>query len=205
MTDPLEQRYAVKFCVLLGKNTVETNEMIKQAFKDKALSESSVRKWHKMFRDGREEVTDEARSGRPSTSRTDENVDRVRQLLNEDRRQGVRLIAQTLNIAKSTVHRIVTEELHIAFFVSKYLAKAGVPLVPQPPYSPDVAPADFFLFPSIKSKLKGKHWGTIKDIQEATTRALKDLPVDVFQGAFRAWKTRLQKCIDAEGCYFEEY
>ncbi|XP_026330440.1 uncharacterized protein LOC113237938 [Hyposmocoma kahamanoa] len=75
----------------------------------------------------------------------------------------------------------------------------------QPPYSPDVAPADFFLFPSIKSKLKGKHWGTIKDIQEATTRALKDLPVDVFQGAFRAWKTRLQKCIDAEGCYFEEY
>ncbi|XP_026324995.1 histone-lysine N-methyltransferase SETMAR-like [Hyposmocoma kahamanoa] len=148
MTDPLEQRYAVKFCVLLGKNTVETNEMIKQAFKDKALSESSVRKWHKMFRDGREEVTDEARSGQ---------------------------------------------------------AKAGVPLVPQPPYSPDVAPADFFLFPSIKSKLKGKHWGTIKDIQEATTRALKDLPVDVFQGAFRAWKTRLQKCIDAEGCYFEEY
>lgn len=100
MADPLAQRYAVKFCVLLGKNTVETNEMINQAFKDKALSESSVRKWHKMFRDGREEVTDEARSGRPSTSRTDENVDRVLQLLNEDRRQGVRLIAQTLNLAK---------------------------------------------------------------------------------------------------------
>ncbi|XP_026333857.1 protein GVQW3-like [Hyposmocoma kahamanoa] len=123
MTDPLEQRYAVKFCVLLGKNTVETNEMIKQAFKDKALSESSVRKWHKMFRDGREEVTDEARSGRPSTSRTDENVDRVRQLLNEDRRQGVRLIAQTLNIAKSTVHRIVTEELHMRKVCAKLVPK----------------------------------------------------------------------------------
>ena len=94
---------------------------------------------------------------------------------------------------------------HTAFIVNDYLAKSRVPLVPQPPYSPDVALADFFLFPRIKSQLKGKHWGTVNTIQEATTRALKDLPVDVFQGAFLAWKTRLQKCIDAGGSYFEEF
>jgi len=91
---------------------------------------------------------------------------------------------------------------HTAFIVNDYLAKSRVP---QPPYSPDVPPADFFLFPRIKSQLKGKHWGTVNNIQEATTRALRDLPVDVFQGVFLAWKTRLQKCIDAGGSYFEEF
>jgi len=73
-----------------------------------------------------------------------------------------------------------------AFILNDYLAKSRVPLVPQPPYSPDVALADFLLFPRIKSQLKGKHLGTVNTIQEATTRALKDLPVDVFQGAFLA-------------------
>jgi hypothetical protein len=59
-----------------------------------------VYRWHKAFLEGREEVGDEARTGRPSTSTTDENVTRVRELLNSDSRLSVRLMAQTLNIPK---------------------------------------------------------------------------------------------------------
>jgi len=56
-------------------------------------------------------VKDDARSGRPSTARTDENVESVRRLLTEDRRTTVQMIAVHLNIGKKTVLRIVTEDL----------------------------------------------------------------------------------------------
>ena len=49
--------------------------------------------------------------GRPSTARTDENVESVRRLLIEDRRTSLQMIADLLNIGKETVRRIVTEDL----------------------------------------------------------------------------------------------
>ena len=78
-------------------------------------------------------------------------------------------------------------------------------MVPQPPYSPDLAPADFFLFPKVKSSLKGHHHGTLSAVKEACTRTLKDLPESAYQGAFVSWQRRWQKCIDAQGMYFEEF
>ena len=56
-------------------------------------------------------MKDDARSGRPSTARTDENVESVRRLLTEDRRTTLQMIADHLNIGKETVCRIVTEDL----------------------------------------------------------------------------------------------
>jgi len=56
-------------------------------------------------------VNDDARSGRPSTARTPENVESVRHLLTEDRRTTLQIIADRLNIGKETVHQIVTEDL----------------------------------------------------------------------------------------------
>ncbi|UYV84109.1 Rdl [Cordylochernes scorpioides] len=51
--------------------------MLQKAFKDDCISRSQSGKWHKAFKEGREEVADEPRLGRPTTARTDENVDRV--------------------------------------------------------------------------------------------------------------------------------
>jgi len=68
----LEQRYAVKFCWRLGKTATETKQMLDQAYKEDAMSRSSVFEWHKLFREGRELVEDDHRAGRPSTSRTDD-------------------------------------------------------------------------------------------------------------------------------------
>ena len=66
-----------------------------------------------MFREGRENVNDDARSGRPATSRDDVTVARVRELMNVDRRMSVRLLDDTLNTSKSVIHRIGTDELQI--------------------------------------------------------------------------------------------
>jgi hypothetical protein len=73
-----------------------------------------------------------------------------------------------------------------------------VATLPQPPYSPELAPADFFLF-------KGRRFESIPAIQAAVTTALNEVPVEAFEGAYRAWESWWKKCVAAHGQYFEEY
>ncbi|GFU23921.1 protein GVQW3 [Trichonephila clavipes] len=93
----LEQRYAIKFCVKLGKTGKENHDMIKKTFGDAAMGRSGVFKWHKLFLEGRERVEDDDPSRRPSTSKTYQNVARVKTLLNSDHRMSIRMIADELN------------------------------------------------------------------------------------------------------------
>ena len=58
---------------------------------------------------------------------------------------------------------------HTALSIREFLAKKNIPVRPHPPYSPDLAPCDFYLFPKLKSKLKGHHFGTIENIQKVLT------------------------------------
>ncbi|UYV68491.1 MAN2B1 [Cordylochernes scorpioides] len=294
-------------------------------------------KWHKAFKEGREEVADEPRSGRQTTARIDENVDRVLEVLRTDRRLSIQQIADTLHMSTFVVHGIVTEDLqmrkvcaklvpkvltqdqkelrvlrcqefldliqnepgflnsvitgdeswmfeydpeskrqscawhtkssprpkkarmsksriktmsivffdirgivhcefvpqgqtvnsafylevlrrlkrriarvrtdikdtvklhhdnatsHTAFIITNFLARSNTPVIPHLPYSPDLAPCDFFLFPRLKREMKGKHWETVESIQHHVTTFLRSIPVEELQGAFQAWQTRLRK------------
>ena len=94
---------------------------------------------------------------------------------------------------------------HASLLFREFLTKQTVATLPQPSYSPDLDPPDFFLFPQFKSSLKGHHFVTVKNVQAAMTNALKEIPVQDFQASYDAWQNCWQWCIDAEGCYFEEY
>ena len=59
--------------------------------------------------------------------------------------------------------------VHNSILVTDYLTKMGIKTVPQPPYSPDLAPCDFWLFPKLKEKLRGCHYETIEEMKEAVT------------------------------------
>ncbi|KAJ8957274.1 hypothetical protein NQ318_007838 [Aromia moschata] len=96
---------AIKFCVKLEKSAAETIPMLKKAFGFDCLSDRQI------FAEGREDVNDENRAERPSTSSSDDNVKRMRDLLNTYRRLSVRLISETLDITKTIVHEIVSESL----------------------------------------------------------------------------------------------
>lgn len=72
---------------------------------------------------------------------------------------------------------------HTCFAVTTYPAKTGVPTVPQHPYSSDVAPTDFFLF----KLLKIQHFGTVDDVKQACTKALKGISEEDNHDAFDAW------------------
>ncbi|UYV82119.1 hypothetical protein LAZ67_21000950 [Cordylochernes scorpioides] len=121
MERSLEQRYAIKFCVRLGKNATETFHMLQKPFKDDCISRSQFGKWHKAFKEGREEVADEPRSGRPTTARTDENVDRVLEVLRTDRRLSIQQIADTLHMSTFVEH--VTEDLQMRKVCAKLVPK----------------------------------------------------------------------------------
>ena len=61
---------------------------------------------------------------------------------------------------------------HASRLVQSFLVKHQITQVTQPHYSPDLVPCDSWLFPKLKSPLKGKRFQTINDIQENTTGQL---------------------------------
>ena len=75
----------------------------------------------------------------------------------------------------------------------------GTKIVPHPPYSPDLAPCDFRLFP----KLRGCRYETIEEMKEAVTKVIDSLTQEDFHGAFQKLLERYNKCIAAGGDYFE--
>ena len=74
----------------------------------------------------------------------------------------------------------------------------GIKTVPQPPYSPDLAPSDFWLF----SKLRGCRYETIEEMKEAVTRVINTLTQEDFYGAFQKL-LEWYKFIEAGEDYFE--
>ena len=75
----------------------------------------------------------------------------------------------------------------------------GIKTVPQPPYSPDIAPCDFWLFP----KLGGCRYETIEEMKEAVTKVIDTLTQEDIHVAFQKLLERSNKCIAAGGDYFE--
>jgi hypothetical protein len=84
---------------------------------------------------------------------------------------------------------------HTAISVNDVLTKKGIPVVPKPPYSPDLSPCDFFLFPKIIFHLKGRHFGTVDNIQKDVTDQLRALPHENLQRCYREWEERLRQCV----------
>ena len=78
----------------------------------------------------------------------------------------------------------------------------GIKIVPQPPYSPDLAPCDFCLFPKVKEKLRGCRYETIEEMKEAVTKVIDTLTQEDFQGNFQKLLERYKKCIAVGGDYF---
>ena len=81
--------------------------------------------------------------------------------------------------------------------------KKNIPVVSQPPDSPDLSPCDFILFPRLKNQLKGRHFGTLDNIQKNVTDELEGIPAEAFQHCYEQWKQLLRRCVAAQGNYFE--
>jgi hypothetical protein len=76
-------------------------------------------------------------------------------------------------------------------------------VIPHPPYSPDLAPCDFFVFPKMKLKLKRRRFDTIEEIQVESPRVLDTLTEKDFQEAFQKWRRRWDLSLHTGVNYYE--
>ncbi|UYV72352.1 hypothetical protein LAZ67_9002754 [Cordylochernes scorpioides] len=289
MEKKLKQRICIELRVKLQISATETFEMLNKAFPNDAPKRTTVFEWHSRFKAGRISIEDDPRQGRPIFQRTDENVQKITDLIKENPRTTFLELEQDTGISKTTIGRIVIEDLklkktpakfisrfltneqklcrlatcedmlemtrtdpewkdkiitgdetwvygydpetkpqsaewrgqtvikemylgilrrlreairkkrpekwtngdwilyhdnacpHTAHLVASFLAKNWTQILPQPPYSPDIAPSDFFLFPKIKAVLKGIHFDTRYYIIEKSLLALKSIPKEAYK------------------------
>lgn len=346
MSNFVEQRTAIKFCLRNEISAAETLRMLQKAFGDDTMSAKNIYKWYKDFKEGRERVDDLERSGRPSTSIDEQHIKKITDLVLANRRLTIRDLADMVGISIGSVQAILKDHLglrrvksrlvpkflnifekerrvqacesmlsdyqavykqiitgdetwiyaydpetadqsseyrakgegkphtprqskskikvmstvffdyrgvvhqeflpmgqtvnkeyylsvmrrlreairkkrpelwkdnswilhhdnapsHTAHVIRDFFAKNSTHVAPQPPYSPDLAPCDFWLFPKLKRPLRGNRFESIEEIKSESLRALKAIPEDDFLACFEDWKKRWHKCIAAGGDYFE--
>ena len=68
--------------------------------------------------------------------------------------------------------------------------------LPHPPYSPDLAPSDFFLFPKLKESFKGTRFGSLEEAKRQVITWCQRQPPEFHKEGIYRWKHRLQKCVD---------
>ncbi|XP_050528011.1 protein GVQW3-like [Daktulosphaira vitifoliae] len=119
----MDQRICIKFCVKNGIKCSKTLEMLTVAYGESALSKKNVYKWCKLFQDGREDANDEPRSGRPSTSTTDENVKAVKKIVLENRRITIREVAEDVGISVGSCHEVFSDILGMRRVSAKIVPK----------------------------------------------------------------------------------
>ncbi|UYV78187.1 hypothetical protein LAZ67_16000409 [Cordylochernes scorpioides] len=119
----MEQRTCIKFCVKNEIKCADAFRMLTVAYGESTLDRSNVYRWYKMFSEGREDVNDEERAGRPSTSTTDENINEVEKMILANRRITVREVAEDLNISIGSCHSIFINDLGMRRVAAKFVPK----------------------------------------------------------------------------------
>ena len=92
---------------------------------------------------------------------------------------------------------------HKCEVVKSFLASEKVKVLNHPPYSPDLSPCDFFLFPRLKKMLPGNKYMSRSSLGSAVYQCLQLIPKEDYLSAFRDRVKRLQKRVSAKGEYFE--
>ncbi|GBP21890.1 Mariner Mos1 transposase [Eumeta japonica] len=182
----------------------------------------------------RESCEDDPRPGRPVTVVTEENVRKIEKLVLADRRIKLWQIAEELQISKERVGEIIHEHMnmrksareavvqsdveviarsavlqdnasvHTARVSRQALKDTGFSEIDHPPYSPDLAPSDYFLFSNLKKELRGRRFVDDNQMKMAVESHFDCKEKEYFLGGLKALYTRCEKCISLEGDYIEK-
>jgi len=105
-----EHRVATKFCFKAGLSATEILVLVQKAYGNEAINLSNIFRWYSRFRDGREPVEDDERSGHPKSTSTEVNITADANLFKNNRRIASRMIAESSNTPKTVVLLILKED-----------------------------------------------------------------------------------------------
>ena len=180
------------------------------------MSRARCFEWHSRFKSGRTSLEDDEKLGRSSTSTTKACLSFVglRTVNSSPRdRLSMPFYCAVLRRLRENIRRkrpglwcdgnwLLQQDnapTHDALKTREFLRRTTTIVAPHPPYSPDLALCDFFLFPKIKFQLKGRRFDSVEEIQRETQMVHFD-----FQGAFQALQKHWERCIASQVGYFEE-
>ncbi len=93
--------------------------------------------------------------------------------------------------------------MHTSVLTLAFISESGIEMLAHTPYSLDMAPSDYFLFPRLKFIFRGYRHESVEDMEQAVKQALKEIPPDDFAAAIDLLPVHWMKCIAVEGAYFE--
>jgi histone-lysine N-methyltransferase SETMAR len=94
--------------------------------------------------------------------------------------------------------------IHTSVVSTSKIESCGLELLRHPPYSPDLAPSDFYMFNHLKKSLRGQHFASKEDLRDAVMEFFTEKSPDFFKIAFLDLADRWKKCVDVKGDYFEK-
>ena len=179
--DKIWHRGVIRYLQKKGLTTKEIHSDMASTLGDDAPVLSTVKKWAAEFKRGRESLEDDPRSGRPSIATTQEKIDRIHQMVMNDRRLTISHLANVISISRERVENILHNKLGVAkvllhqgnapahkSLVAMFAVHdCGFELIDHSPYSPNLAPSDYFLFPNLKKHLAGKRYESSDDVISA--------------------------------------
>ena len=164
------------------------------------MSRTQVYTLFTQFKNGRDDLNDDPRLGRPEASNRAELVEKVREstiyiILTEDlgiKKVCVRFVPHQLNAPSDKTKK-----------VNEFFMKKQICVMDYPPYSPDLSPCDYFLFPKLKTAMKKAFYDDVPTIQAAVTQVLKNIPKTEFKKSMDKLVDRSKRCIELNGSYFK--
>lgn len=345
-----EYRTIIKFLTAQNKNSHEVYDELFNTYGNQCPSYSTVFRWHREFQRGRKSIEDDKHTGRPTDSVTAENMERVRNFLNEHRKVSITTISTNLSLSRTAIFAILHDHLHYRKLCARWVPRiltdvqklvrhdlsrqlldmyeedprdferrlitcdetwlhhydpasklqrmewvlpalpaprkaraqssAGkilltvfwdargiiltdylehgstingpyyalllerlrailrtkrrgtltvgslllqdnapahtsdiavraarknkLQLLPHPPYSPDISPCDYYLFPKLKSSLRGRHYNSDNEVIAAAEQWFRDQPEEFYLEGIRDLRHRWSKCIELLGDYIEK-
>ena len=187
---------------------------MKEVYDDDCLSRSRIHECFKRFQEWRGALEDDEHSGRPRNVLNDENAEIVREFIWKKSKSSLKYLESELGISAASIYRILTENLGYVKACGKfvphtlkphekdlrifdYLIKNRIVTINYSPYSPDIAPCDFYLFRKLHLAMKGKRYADVDAIQKASTAILNAIPKDDLKKTFDNLLHRANRCIHA--------
>ncbi|UYV68740.1 hypothetical protein LAZ67_6000616 [Cordylochernes scorpioides] len=123
MIDCIEkQQFCVEFCLKLGKTAFESFQILKQTFKEDALSQSRTFEWFSRFKAGRTSVKDDLHTGRPLSIRNPEKALKIKSSIKENPRITIRELSEDLDLSFRTCQTIIKNNLHLKRSPAKFVS-----------------------------------------------------------------------------------